>query len=222
MERTRKPTKKNRPVASEAKIKAAYVTQLLTNGARPASVYKFCLDLGIREDEFYSFFGSFEGIEKSIWNGFIKVTINRLQSDESFGQFSAREKVLSLYFTLLEELRANRSFVLLQLNQVNRLELTPVFLRDFRKSYEEFVELILAQGKENGEVATRPLLDDQYPQLFWLHMGFILTFWCKDDSAGFEKTDAAIEKSVNLAFDLVGKGAVDSALDFGKFLYQNK
>lgn len=220
MENTRKTSKKTRP-ASDANIKAAYVTQLLTNGTRPASVYKFCLDLGIREDEFYTFFGSFEGIEKTIWNEFIKVTINRLQDDDSFGQFTAREKVLSFYFTLLEELRANRSFVLMQLDRV-RLELTPAFLRDFRKSYEEFIELILAQGKENGEIATRPLLDDQYPKLFWLHMAFVLSFWCKDDSVGFERTDAAIEKSVNLAFDLIAKGAVDSALDFGKFLYQNK
>jgi hypothetical protein len=39
--------------------------------------------------------------------------------------------------------------------------------------------------------------------------------------ANFEKTDAAIEKSVNLAFDLIGKGILDNALDFGKFLYQN-
>jgi hypothetical protein len=53
-------------------------------------------------------------------------------------------------------------------------------------------------------------------------MGFILLFWKEDDSAGFEKTDAAVEKSVNLAFDLIGKGAVDSAIDFAKFLYQNK
>ena len=77
-------------------------------------------------------------------------------------------------------------------------------------------------GKGNGEIATRPVLDKRYPQLFWLHLGFILIFWKEDSSAGFEKTDAAIEKSVNLAFDLIGKGAVDTAIDFGKFLYQNK
>ena len=26
---------------------------------------------------------------------------------------------------------------------------------------------------------------------------------------------------INLAFDLIGKGVLDNALDFGKFLYQN-
>lgn len=221
MEKTRKSTKKAQP-ASGSSIKSAYMSQLLNTGTRPASVYKFCQDLGIREDEFYSYYGSFEGIEKGIWNDFIKTAVARLSADSEFAQFSAREKVLSFYFTLLEDLQANRSFVLLQLENINRMELTPSFLKDFRASFEEFIGLILAQGKQNGEVATRPLLDDRYPQLFWLHMGFILTFWRKDDSPAFEKTDAAIEKSVNLAFDLISKGAVDSALDFGKFLYQNK
>jgi hypothetical protein len=54
-----------------------------------------------------------------------------------------------------------------------------------------------------------------------MHFMFILQFWAHDESANFEKTDAAIEKSVNLAFDLIGKGILDNALDFGKFLYQN-
>jgi hypothetical protein len=55
-----------------------------------------------------------------------------------------------------------------------------------------------------------------------LHLGFVIHFWKQDDSAGFEKTDAVIEKSVNLAFDLISKGAVDSAIDFAKFMYQTK
>ena len=54
-----------------------------------------------------------------------------------------------------------------------------------------------------------------------MHLLFILKFWSNDESPNFEKTDAAIEKSVTLAFDLIGKGILDNALDFGKFLYQN-
>lgn len=191
-------------------------------GSRPASVYKFSLDMGIREEEFYQFFGSFDAIEKRIWKSFIEKTTARLHADDTFSRFSAREKILSFYFTLLEELRANRSFVLLQLQPVKRMESTPAFLKDFRDSFEIFISGMLLFGKQNGEIANRPFIDERYPQLFWLHMGFILLFWKNDDSAGFEKTDAAIEKSVNLAFDLIGKGAVDSAFDFGKFLFQNR
>jgi hypothetical protein len=222
MEKTRKQSKKTARQAPEVIIKAAYQNYLLIEGKRPASVYKFCQDIGISENEFYSFYGSFDSVEKNIWNNLIQKTIARLQSDDAFSEFSAREKILSLYFTLLEELRANRSFVLLQLSTVNRFESTPVFLKDFRKSFEDLMIVILERGKQSGEIAVRPLLDEKYPRLFWFHFGFILMFWKNDDSREFEKTDAAIEKSVNLAFDLISKGAVDTALDFGKFLYQNR
>jgi hypothetical protein len=121
---------------------------------------------------------------------------------------------------LLEELKKHRSFVLLQLDGLNKPTPMPHQLKGFKASFERFVESVLSQGKGSGEVATRPFLDKRYPQLFWLHMGFILLFWKNDNSADFEKTDAAVEKSVNLAFDLIGKGAVDSAIDFSKFLYQ--
>lgn len=222
METTKKSTRKSESKASDDKIKSAYINYLLTEGRQPASIFKFCLDNGMKEDEFYTHFGSFDALERNIWKGFIDKTIARLQSDDSFNGFSTREKVLAFYFSLLEELRANRSFVLLQLGQTKRLELVPGFLKGFKESFEAFFGTLLNQGKGNGEVANRPFLDKRYPQLFWLHMGFILTFWKEDDSTAFEKTDAAVEKSVNLAFDLIGKGAVDAAIDFGKFLYQNK
>lgn len=222
METTRKPSKKTESKASEQKITAAYIETVLTQGTRPVSVYKFCLDLGIKEEEFYNLFGSFEGLEASIWKGFITRTINRLQSDKAYHTFLTREKVLAFYFTLLEELKANRSYVIFQLDNSRKLELVPEYIKGFKAEFESYFESTLNSGKGSGEVAARPILDKRYPQLFWLHLGFILLFWKQDSSPGFEKTDAAIEKSVNLAFDLIGKGAVDSAVDFAKFLYQNK
>jgi hypothetical protein len=195
---------------------------LLLNGKQPSSVYKFCLDLGIKEEVFYTHYGSFEALEKVIWNGFIEQAVKSLLADKSFSDFNAREKVLALYFTLAEILKSNRSFILLQLNSYKKPELVPLFLKDFKHTFEEFVASVLNDGKSKGEVAQRPYLDKRYPQLFWVHLSFFLLYWKDDDSAGFEKSDAFIEKSVNLAFDLIGKGAFDSAVDFAKFLYQSK
>jgi hypothetical protein len=219
---TKKSTRKSAVVAPETRILIAYIDHLLLHGQRPASVYKFCLDLGIKEEEFYNHFGSFDTVERQVWKSFLDKTLLRLHADEAFSGFSAREKVLAFYYTLFEELKSSRSFVLLQLENHKKLELTPDFLKDFKRELETFIESILNKGKEVGEVAKRPYLDKSYPQLFWFHMGFILNFWKEDSSSGFEKTDAAIEKSVNLAFDLIGKGAVDSVVDFAKFLYQTK
>lgn len=222
MEKTKKSTRKTSAGSDVDTIRSAYQEYVLTEGKRPASVYKFCLDLGIKEETFYSQVASFESLEKLIWKSYATTAINKLEADEAFGDFSAREKVLAFYFTLAEILKQNRSFVLLQLREHKKLEITPVFLKDFKHEFESFIEKILTTGKASGEVAQRPYLDKRYPQLFWVHMGFMLQYWCDDDSAGFEKTDAFIEKSVNLAFDLIGKGAFDSAVDFVKFIYQSK
>ncbi len=81
---------------------------------------------------------------------------------------------------------------------------------------------IINEGIKNGEIAKRPYLDKRYPQIFWTHFALMLLYWKEDESASFEKTDAYIEKSVRLAFDLIGKGVIDSALDFAKFIYQTK
>jgi hypothetical protein len=119
-------------------------------------------------------------------------------------------------------LKSNRSFALLQLKGHRKPEIVPVFLKEFKSAFEAFVGSILTDGKSKGEVAERPYLDKRYPQLFWVHFGFLLLFWKDDDSPDFEQSDAFIEKSVNLAFDLIGKGAFDSAIDLVKFLYQSK
>jgi hypothetical protein len=219
---TKKSPKKSAVVAPETRILLAYMDHLLMNGQRPASIFKFCLDLGVREEDFYNYFASFDTVERQLWKSFLDKTVLRLKADETFSTFSAREKVLAFYYTLFEELKASRSFVLLQLENHKKLEITPEFLKDFKTGFETFIETILNGGKETGEVAKRPFVDKRYPQLFWFHMGFLLLFWKDDNSSAFEKTDAAIEKSVNLAFDLIGKGAVDSVVDFAKFLYQSK
>jgi hypothetical protein len=220
--KSRKTSKKSTTSSLENRIQDAYVDHLLNTGNRPPSVFKFCTDLGIKEDAFYEHFGSFEGVERQIWKSFLVKTTSRLKADKQYIDFSTREKVLAFYFTLFEELKRSRSFILLQLANRNKLEIVPESLKDFKKEFETYIHQLMESGKASGEVAKRPYIEKGYPQIFWFHLGFLLMFWKEDDSPAFEKTDAAIEKSVNLAFDLIGKGAVDSVFDFAKFLYQTK
>ena len=45
----------------------------------------------------------------------------------------------------------------------------------------------------------------------------------KNEETGVvEKTDTMIEKSVNTVFDLLARSPLDSLIDLGKFLYQNR
>lgn len=222
METTKRSKKKATRQPSETSIIDAYKSYLLLHGEQPKSVYKFCLDLEMKEEDFFNQFGSFEAIDRVIWKDFAASTSSRLQADPSFSNFTAREKLLTYYFALAEVLKTNRSYVLLLSRNHNRPEFLPNFLKDFKISFEQFLEQVLHDGLSKNEIAKRPFLDKRYPDLFWIHMSFFLLYWKDDTSKGFENTDAFIEKSINLAFDLIGKGALDTAVDFIKFLYQSK
>jgi len=220
METTKKAKRKSGGSTTD-KILAAYRQHVLTEGKQPGSVFVFCQSLGIQEGTFYDSFGSFEAIDKHIWKGYFDTTSGRLAADSSYTSFSLREKILAFYFTLAEVLKNDRSFAIHGLKACKNSVFPPAFIKAFQDDFTGWLNPILQEGKQQGEVATRPMLDTRYDKLFVVHLMFILQFWSHDDSAGFEQTDAAIEKSVNLAMDLIGKGILDNALDFGKFLYQH-
>lgn len=214
-----KKQKSSEKISAES-IMSAYRETVLRNGKRPATVYAFCMDQKIQERDFYEYFGSFESLEKAIWISFFESTRTAIESDADYASLTAREKVLTFYFAFMERLKDDRSFVMQQLDSWQKIEGIPVFIRGTLEAFESWINQVLNMGKTTREVASRPLLEKQYAKLFQLHFLFILHFWLHDHSANFEKTDAAIEKSVTLAFDLVGKGVLDNALDFGKFLFQ--
>ena len=149
-------------------------------------------------------------------------TLDMIRGEEVYKDYSVREKLLSLYFSFFEKLKNNRSFAILSLersrNPLQRREL----LEKVRKSYINYVNVLVKEGMESGEIVSRPYITDKYGDLMWPQFVFVLEFWMKDSSKDFERTDAAIEKAVNLSFDLMGQTAVDSAVDLVKFLFQKQ
>jgi AcrR family transcriptional regulator len=222
METSKKSKTKADANHSKEQLVRLFREHLLTNGKIPVSVFSFTKEGGMKEQDFYTHFGSFEALERSIWKSYITTVNDRLVADETYNTYSVREKILAFYFTLAETLKADRSLAVHYLSKLKTPGPTPGFMKDFKAAFEEWINAVLLEGKQTGEIAMRPYLDRKYDVIFWLHLLFILQFWVKDDTANFEKTDIAIEKSVNLAFDLLGKGFLDNAFDFGKFLYQSR
>ncbi|NND04790.1 MAG: TetR/AcrR family transcriptional regulator [Saprospiraceae bacterium] len=200
----------------------AFIRYVLEHGKQPTSVFKFAEELGISESVFYDHFGSFRGLETSIWTDFMQETIAILDKDTSYAAFNAREKLLSFYFTHVQQLRAHRSFILAQTKELKPGPEVPYFLKNYRDTFLEYAQSLIKDGIESGEIADRKYLSDQYYKGFWVQLLFVLKFWVDDDSAGFEKTDEAIEKAVNLSFDLIGRGPLESVIDFAKFVAQNR
>lgn len=204
-------------------ILEGYKNHVLEHGLAPNSVFKFAKDLKMKEVDFYTYFTSFEAIKSAIWVHIFEETIQQVESLEVFREYSAREKFLSFLFTWVEVLKKNRSYLLsLYLPKSQSAIGMSNEVGEFKQKFKDFANEIILEGKETDEIANRPIISDRYDEALWFQTAFVLKYWLEDRSPSFEKTDAAIEKSVNLAFDLMGKSALDSFLDFAKFLYQTK
>lgn len=70
----------------------------------------------------------------------------------------------------------------------------------------------------SGEIAERGRFSSLYPNGLYAHFRGVIDFYLKDDSRNYERTDAFIEKTVAVAFDLIRTQVVDSALDLARFL----
>jgi len=202
-------------------IQNAYVDYVLTQGRKPKSVYAFAKENNLSEAEFYNFYGSFEAIEETIWTNLITIAIAEVQSQEVWEQYSSREKTLAFFYGFIELLKTKRSFALYTLKNSTRTIGTPQVLKGVKNAFENFTVNILQQGIETRELADRRFFSDRYKDALWVQFGFILSFWAKDKSSGFEKTDVAIEKGINVTFDLFERSPLDSLIDYGKFMVTN-
>lgn len=198
-----------------------YMEHILMGEDEPKTVYAFCKKNGIEESDFYTFFGSFDGLKEEIWNKFLENTISTLHNDSSFGTYSPKNKLLTLYFTLFEVLTLNRSYVLYVLKD-NKQGLSNLKqLKQFRATFKEFVKNHIATEELKSNKLSR-ITKPVYSEGSWIQFLLILKFWMEDSSKGFEKTDIIIEKSVNTVVDLLDSQPLENIIDLGKFLWSER
>lgn len=198
----------------------AYTNHLLEEGEKPLNIYKFCKSVNIEESEFYQFFGSFEAIEKSIFKHFFDETTKVLHANEGYDEFSPKDKLLSFYFTYIENLTANRSLVLYLLDNKNPIK----GLANIHSIKSDFTSFIEGLDLNLPEVPIDQLKQFQgkgISEVMWGQFLTIVKYWLKDGSPAFEKTDAFIDKSTSVGFDLMNFSQLESVIDFGKFLLKD-
>jgi AcrR family transcriptional regulator len=202
-------------------IKKAYIEYVLKEGSQPKSVYIFAKKQKMTEAEFYNHFGSFDALEQSIWTDLAKTTLAEIQGQEVWPGYSAREKVLSFFYSFFELLKGSRSFAVYCIKRIPKGFSTPRVFEGLKDVFENFSTEILNSGLESGELSDRKFFAKRYKDALWLQFVFVLNFWINDDSTGFEKTDEAIEKGINVTFDLFQRSPIDNLFEYGKFLVKN-
>lgn len=208
--------------AIKLEIQAAYLDHLLNTGSEPLTIPLFASEVGITEEDFYSCYRSFKSVEKDAWLEMLLNAQRALEADSEFPMYSAQEKVLSLFYTLIEVNKQYRSLILFRAGELKRTEISPWYMQKFKDEFLSMISIVLNEGIDNQEILSRPVIGDKYKDAFWIQYLYILRVWINDESEEYQITDAAVEKSVNLTFELLKKGPLDMMIDFVKFAYQNK
>jgi hypothetical protein len=204
------------------KIYDAYSTQVLEHEKEPKSVYLFCKKNKIEETDFYKSFASLEDIKESIFSKFFDNAYMLISKEKGFDAQVPKEKLLSFYFTFFEVLLINRSYVLFILSNSGEKMQKLSSLRRLRNSFKQFASGLIEQGNTSKQSILTKHPELIFSEGAWLQLLFLLKFWMEDSSPSFEKTDIAIEKSVQTVFELFDNTPLDSVIDFGKFLWNEK
>lgn len=199
-------------------IKQTYIQYVREHGQPPASVFKLTQHMGIDEKDFYAQYTSFSQIEQEIWCDYFEQTLGQIEGEDVYAEYSVREKLLAFFYTLVERLKENRSFLV----GSTANGLSQKSLEKFKIKFREYARDLIDEGMMRDEIEARAFFSERYPGLLWKEANYILNFWIRDKSPNFESTDAAIEKAVNFAMDLLGRNVADSTVDFVKFLFQNR
>jgi hypothetical protein len=201
-------------------IVSEYVKYCLKSGHAPANVFLFCETLNLTESEFYNHFSSLEKVEEYVLVSRWETIAANFAADEQFASYSITEKMLTLHFAFIESVREIRSYLLWKYqdwkNPMDQIK----GLMGLRSAFQATVSPLLDAASISGEVPDRKVISKLNVDALGMNLAFVLHFWLKDDSADFERTDACIEKSVQLTMDFVGRNAVDKLFDLGKFLFQ--
>jgi len=207
------------PEQEKQQLQEVFMDFVRQEGTRPRTVFQVAERIaGLEERDFYTHYPDLSGIEQDIWAHFFEDTLTRLRSEEVYMEYSVREKLLAFYFTFMEVLREERSFI----KGAYPIDISSKILKKLKELFKDYAAVLLQEGMRTGEIEERQFVSGRYADFMWTETKFLINFWRKDGSEDFEKTDAAIEKAVNLTFDFFGRNVADSVFDFARFAFSNR
>jgi hypothetical protein len=198
------------------KILSTYKHECLEHSRRPSSIFKLCRGVGIREKDFYQHFSNFQSVEREVWKSLLNNTLKDLESDETWVDYSHREKHLAFLFSWFESLTDERSYIMILMDDDDWSHVMPK-LKTLRKYFLTLVSPWTPSCQLDMDLPFE-LLEGLQQEPMWWQFLFLMNYWKSDTSNGFQKTDVAIEKSTHLIFDLLEQKVFKSGLDFFKFV----
>lgn len=215
-------TQRKKKEVTDEQIVNWYTDYCLIHGKKPSSIYEFSKLNGFEEAVFYNYFSSFENIESAYFSKMFHYTLELLADNKEYQNYDSAQKLTSFYFTFFEMATANRSFVKFLLENGSLPLKNIVKLKKLRLDFLQYIKTILEAPLKIENEKISNIQNKLVHEGAWIQFLSIISFWLKDTSSSFEKTDIFIEKSVKASFDMVYNVPVESIIDFAKFIWKEK
>lgn len=206
----------------KSKLIQAYKELAVEKEQFPVSIFAVCERAEVPRPHFQNHFGNFIQLQQAIWQDYFYSTIKAIEAAEQYPEYMVREKLLAYYFTFFEVIGQDRAFVKMFERQMGIWNYNPECLNQLKPLFLAFLTELVEEGKATEEVAERYVLGNDYPGWHWPQFLYLINFWMRDHSAEFQRTDQAIEKAVNMGFDIMGRNVLDSVFDFARFAFTSR
>lgn len=199
-----------------------YIDYVLTNGTPPKNVFLFMKHLDREESEFYTHFGTLDALSEYSIQQLIVKTQNTLHGDTDYSDYEPRDKLLAFYFTLVQNLKLNRTYVTSLFKHKQDLTTKLTHFKILRSTFLNFIHTIDLGNIDLPFDKLEKLYSRTQHELAWLQFLSIFKFWLSDTSSDMEKTDIFIEKNITTGFDIADSLPIQKIVDLGKFIFQEK
>ena len=201
----------------------AFMDYVLVHNKIPSSIYTFCKDLKQEESEFYKHFASFNNLEEHIFSIFFEKSLELVTNEPSYEGYNSREKLLTVYYTLFEMFTANRSYVVWSIGDHKKPTVSELKkFKAFKTAFTQYITTLNLKLANFSNSKIKSFSERSVNEAAWLQLLITIKFWLDDTSKSFEKTDIYIEKSINTSFDIIDTSPIESIIDLGKFIFNEK
>lgn len=215
---TKSARKKSSPSGEslQERCERAYWNHVLDHGSQPATVHRFCKDLGIREKDFYDHFSHFDAIESAFWESTVTDCLQILDGDEEAAHYPSAQWLSAFYFTYFELAVEHRSKFLARFPRLR--EGKSARLRGWHRAFEHVAESFIAKTRQEGTPFDQHRIAVAQKRAIIIQARSLIDFHLTDTSPKFEDTDALIEKSVRFVSEAARLSLLDSSIDLLRFL----
>ena len=194
---------------------------VVKNQGKPDDMNSFAKASNFEPEAFETHYENFEALDKAIFKTLIDVSIATLVESPDFVNFTKKDKLLSLYYTLFENFTLNREFITLTIKSYGLRLNTISLFRQLRGSFIDFIDALQMETLSFNDTI-ESIQKKSIKEAFWVQFLLTVKFWMDDDSNQCEKTDIFIEKSINTGVELLNTRSLNNIIDLGKFLYVEK